>query len=92
MTFFSRWDHERCIILCIGVDSLFQKNLESALSRMWSGLPPLNPYSLHVPIIETVIAMQDQSVWSIRDIVRDVEKVSMATTVGNVHFLTVLTL
>ena len=37
-------------------------------------MQPLEPYSLHIPLVEAVVAMQDLSVWSVRDIVRIVEK------------------
>ncbi|KAF2202858.1 hypothetical protein GQ43DRAFT_297528 [Delitschia confertaspora ATCC 74209] len=38
--------------------------------------PSSGPYSPHVPIIEAIIAIQDYSVWSERDVVRNVEGVS----------------
>ncbi|KAF1365437.1 hypothetical protein EJ07DRAFT_96580, partial [Lizonia empirigonia] len=76
MTFFSRWDSQSCNILCIGVDLHFQQLLQSILARMWSGLPPSEQYSMHVPVIEAVVALHDLSVWSVRDSVRNVEKAS----------------
>lgn len=80
MTFCSRWDPQRCVILCIGVDLTFQHLLQRILSHMWSRLPPSEPYSLHVPLIEAIIELHDSSVWSIRDIVRSIEKVSVTKT------------
>ncbi|KAF2273333.1 uncharacterized protein EI97DRAFT_383950 [Westerdykella ornata] len=76
MTFCSRWTPEGCIVLCMSASPRFQNLLRWSLTRMWSKVPPFEPYSLHVPIIEAVIAMQDLSVWSIRDAVRSVEKAS----------------
>ncbi|CAO2655074.1 Nn.00g118070.m01.CDS01 [Neocucurbitaria sp. VM-36] len=74
MTFCSRWESEQSSILCIGADSSFQNILEEALLRMWPELPHLDPFSLLVPLIEAVIAMYDHSIWSVRDVIRAVEK------------------
>ncbi|KAH7381533.1 hypothetical protein BKA66DRAFT_464397 [Pyrenochaeta sp. MPI-SDFR-AT-0127] len=74
MTFCSRWEPANCSILCIGVNTSFQTLFREILPRVWPELPSSNPYSLHIPIIETIIAMHDSSVWSLRNIVRDVEK------------------
>jgi hypothetical protein len=78
MTFCSRWDPHRCLILCIGVDLTFQHLLQQNLSRMWSKLSPSEPFSLHVPLVQTIIELQDSSVWSVRDVVRTIEKASAA--------------
>ncbi|ORY18334.1 hypothetical protein BCR34DRAFT_529167 [Clohesyomyces aquaticus] len=74
MTFVSRWNPDRCSVLCIGVPNSFQHLLNSTLLSMWSRIPPSEPYSLHVPLIEAIVSMQDSSVWSVRDIVRSIEK------------------
>jgi hypothetical protein len=76
MTFCFRWDLERCTILCIGVDTVFQSFLQDTLNNMWSHLPHSELASLLVPLIETIIAMHDQSVWSVRDVTRGAEKVT----------------
>lgn len=75
MTFCSRWTPEGCTVLCIGTPKLFQDLLHDTLSRMWPILPQSEPFSLHVPIVEAVVAMQDSSIWSVRDAVRSMEKV-----------------
>jgi hypothetical protein len=80
MTFCSRWDPQGCVVLCIGVGSTFQHLLQQALSRMWSRLPPSEPFSLHVPLVQTILEFQDLSVWSIRDLVRITEKASVTKT------------
>jgi hypothetical protein len=74
MTLCSRWVSGHCTILCIGASSLFRGLLQGALSQLRTMLQPSEPYSLHIPLIEAVVAMQDLSVWSVRDIVRSVEK------------------
>ncbi|KAF2809136.1 uncharacterized protein BDZ99DRAFT_463941 [Mytilinidion resinicola] len=74
MTFFSCWNPTRSFILCIGIPPSFQIALQNTLLQMWPGIPPSEPYSLHVPLVETIVAMQELSVWSVRDVVRDIEK------------------
>jgi hypothetical protein len=76
MTFCSRWVSGHCTILCIGASSLFRGLLQDALAQLGTMVQPLEPYSLHIPLLEAVVAMQDLSVWSVRDIVRSVEKAS----------------
>jgi hypothetical protein len=77
MTFCSRWIAGRCAILCIGASSSFKELLQDAHKRLEAALPLAEPYSLHLPLVEAIIAMQDLSVWYVRDIVRSVEKASM---------------
>jgi hypothetical protein len=76
MTFCSRWVSGHCTILCIGASSLFRGLLQDALAQLGTMVQPLEPYSLHMPLLEAVVAMHDLSVWSVRDIVRSVEKAS----------------
>lgn len=76
MTFCSRWVSGHCMILCIGASSLFRGLLQGALSQLGTIVQPSEPYSLHIPLVEAIVAMQDLSVWSVRDIVRSVEKAS----------------
>lgn len=76
MTFCFYWENEHCSILCLGVDDLFQSLLQDILYRDWPTFPSSDPCCLLVPLIETVIAMYDRSVWSIRDVTREAEKAS----------------
>ncbi|KAF1833406.1 hypothetical protein BDW02DRAFT_623654 [Decorospora gaudefroyi] len=76
MTFCSRWVSSRCTILCIGAYSLFRGLLQDGLVQLGTTLQPSEPYSLHIPLVEAIVAMQDLSVWSVRNIVRSVEKAS----------------
>ncbi|KAF2474351.1 uncharacterized protein BDR25DRAFT_215887, partial [Lindgomyces ingoldianus] len=75
LTFVSHWLPNRCAVLCIGVPTSFRCLLHSALLSMWPTIPPFEPYSLHVAVIEAVVSLQDSTVWSVRDIVRSIEKV-----------------
>jgi hypothetical protein len=45
---------------------------------MWPKLSPSEPFSMHVPLVQTILELQDSSVWSIRDVVRTIEKASAA--------------
>lgn len=76
MTFCSRWTSGRCAILCIGACPLFRELLQDALVQLEMKLSSSEPYSLHVPLVEAVVALQEVSVWSVRDIVRGIEKAS----------------
>jgi hypothetical protein len=76
MTFCSRWTPQKCIVLCIGVDPTFQNLLQQNVSHMWPGVPPSEPFSLHVPLVQAILDLQDSSIWSIRDVVRAMEKAS----------------
>lgn len=75
MTFFSRWSPDRCSVLCVGMPHTFIVLLQENLSRLQPKMPSSNPYSLHIPLIESIIAMHDSSVWFVRDVVRSVERV-----------------
>lgn len=44
---------------------------------MWSKLPPAEPFALHVPLVQTILELQDFSVCSIRDIVRNIEQAGL---------------
>lgn len=75
MSFFSSWSPDRCSMLCVGTPHLFPTLLHTTLSRIWPYIPSADPYSLHIPLTESIIAMHDSSIWFVRDIIRSVEKV-----------------
>lgn len=79
MTFFSRWEKDHSIVFCIGTDHSFERLLQENVNRMSEKLSLINPWSMQVPLIETVVALQDRSVWKVRDVVRNVEKVCLIT-------------
>ncbi|KAF2621524.1 hypothetical protein BU25DRAFT_426424 [Macroventuria anomochaeta] len=78
MNFCFCWDLGRCSIHCVGVDPSFQSLLQDILRRMWSQLPPAEPRSLLVPLMEIIIVMYGRSVWSIRDITWRAEKANQS--------------
>ncbi|KAH7356125.1 hypothetical protein BKA66DRAFT_473879 [Pyrenochaeta sp. MPI-SDFR-AT-0127] len=74
MTFFSRWSPGQCAIICIGVPASLHCFVQKVIPSMWSKLSSSQPFALHVPLMESIVAMHDTSIWSIRDKVRNIEK------------------
>ena len=71
--------------MCIGASSLFQRLLQDALARLDSLLSLDEPYSLHIPLVEAIVSMYDVSVWSVRDVVRGVEKAGPIMTMSKLR-------
>lgn len=63
-----------CII--VGAPDELRKDLEDFLLENPDSLNFTDPFAMHIPLIDRVIKMYDISVWSVRDLVRIVEKVS----------------
>ena len=63
-----------CII--VGAPNELRKDLEDFLLENPDSLNFIDPFAMHMPLIDRVIKMYDVSVWSVRDVVRMVEKVS----------------
>lgn len=64
------------VILCFDTPEHFRQRLFQALnSSTWTLSEPVI-YQLHAYLIDQIINLYDESVWALRDIVRDVEKVS----------------
>lgn len=75
MNFFGRWEPGRCMILCVDTPDNFREQLEQAMNSEQGGLDLSDPFVLHIPLMDQIITLYDQSVWSIRDLIRRVEKV-----------------
>ena len=58
-----------------GLSTTLYQLLENSLQCMWSELPWESPWSLQLPLLESLISLHDYAVWSMRNVVRDVEKV-----------------
>ncbi|EOA86728.1 uncharacterized protein SETTUDRAFT_178730 [Exserohilum turcica Et28A] len=86
MTFCYRWDYKSIVVLCIGVDASFQNHLYQNLGHMWSEIQGSQPGSLLVPLIEVLVMIYDQSVWSIRDVIRHAEMDRTRSTRDATHF------
>lgn len=72
------------MMLCIGVRDLFKGLLLDALQRLETAQQPAEPFSLHVPLLGAIVGMHDVSVWSMRDVVRGIEKVKTIDSI-NTH-------
>jgi hypothetical protein len=83
MTFCSQWISDRYTILCTGASPLFRRLLKDALAQAGTMFLSSEPCSLHVPLLEAIAGMQDSSGWSLREIVRGIEKVIIVESVGH---------
>ena len=75
MSFFGRWESGRCMILCVDTPDDFREQLEQSMNNEQEELDLNDPFALHLPLMDQIIALYDRSVWSIRDLIRRVEKV-----------------
>ena len=75
MTFFTRWEQNHSITLCIDTPSNTKSMLEIALSQDLSTLNLMDPFAVYVPLIDHIITLYDRSIWGIRDLIRNIEKV-----------------
>lgn len=74
MGFFTCWDNSgRCRVLCIDTPEDLQSGLETVLQE---SLNPRDPFAMHIPLLDQIVKLYDDSVWRVRDPVRDIEKVS----------------
>lgn len=74
--FFTNWlSADQQVILCFDLPSTLQSRLQSTLPSNSENFSLNDPYSLHATIVEEVSATFNNSVWSLRDLVRMVEKV-----------------
>jgi hypothetical protein len=78
MPFFTQWQPCQRTALCIGVPRSIQARLETSLAEKRMSVDSLDPYSMHVVLLDKIVALYYHSVWLIRDIIRDAESVNMA--------------
>ena len=74
--FFTYWLPDHHVVLCFDLPSALQSRLQSTLSSNQDKFRVNDPYSIHTFIVEEVSSLFDISVWSLRDLVRMVEKVT----------------
>ena len=72
--FHTRWTPHSNSVLCFDIPRPIQAKIEERVSSLDSTDLP-NLYALHVPVIEEVIQLYNDSVWALRDEIRRVEKV-----------------
>jgi hypothetical protein len=75
MSFFTQWFPGHSIVLCIGAPKQTSTRLASSLAESTSPLNFSDPFSMHVPILDQMIILYDESVWQIRHMIRRREKV-----------------
>jgi hypothetical protein len=72
---FTRWDSPNgCRILCVDAPEAFRHDLKISLEKM-STLDLKDPFCMHVPLLDEIVKLYDQSLWRFRDAVRAIEKV-----------------
>lgn len=74
MSFFTQWCLGYCMCIIMGAPDGLRKGLEDFLLENPDSLNFTDPFAMHVPLMDRVIKMYDISVWSVRDLVRIVEK------------------
>ena len=75
MSFFTYWEPGHCVVLCIDTPDTLATELERTLSRDSNRFNLIDPFSLHIPLMDQIIKLYDKSVWGIRDLIRGIEKV-----------------
>lgn len=80
MTFFTYWEPNSCILLCIDTPQSLQSNLKTTLSKKTVSVDSEDPFGMHVPLMDEIVKLYDRSVWEIRDLVRPIEKVYSPST------------
>jgi hypothetical protein len=75
MTFLGRWEPGCGLTICMDTPDSFRYFLERSLNDDTSIIDLIDPFAPFVPLMDQVIVLYDQSVWSIRNLVRRLEKV-----------------
>lgn len=96
MTLLSHWDelagtHQ---ILCIDTPEDFPEKLMKALSQPSSSQETqkhfMDPFSMHAQLLDQVVKLNDESVWAVRDPIREIEKVPLLfflLVLGSISYL-----
>ena len=78
MGFFTHYTvSSKSTLLCFDVPDIFRNRLQESLNGRSE---TYSPYDLHSFVINEAVTLYDDSVWTIRDFVRDVENVSTPIT------------
>jgi hypothetical protein len=74
MGFFTHWDNSgHCRVLCIDTPEKLPSDLQTALKG--SPFKRSDPFAMHIPLLDQIVRLYDDSVWQVRHPVRDIEKV-----------------
>lgn len=79
MSFYTEWKPNSTISLCFDVPNPAQLRLSQALASRQQPLDVKDVYASHVLILNEIVNMFDESVWALRDGVREIEKVVIWT-------------
>ncbi|EXA33895.1 hypothetical protein FOVG_15186 [Fusarium oxysporum f. sp. pisi HDV247] len=75
MTFFTTWNPpNRNAVFCFDTPSALQNKVQEALSSVDDNRWSFDPYSIHAVLIDAVLDVYNASVWSARDLIRNIEK------------------
>ena len=66
------------IIICFDTPPVLQDRLLSALQQLKDPIVHTDPYSLQTLVFDQIINLHDESVWSVRDLIRSSEKVKVS--------------
>ncbi|KAI9739797.1 MAG: hypothetical protein M1834_006518 [Cirrosporium novae-zelandiae] len=73
--FFTRWTSpNRNVVLCFGIPPGEKKQLQTSLKTNWNEYGCFDPYFLHSIINYEILVLYDRSIWSMRDVIRKIEK------------------
>ncbi|KAH8696053.1 hypothetical protein BGW36DRAFT_380134 [Talaromyces proteolyticus] len=73
MTIVSRWDFNgQRRILCIDTPDDFPRHMQDALQN--KAPDSRDPFAMHLPLMDQIVRLNDESVWAIRDPIREIEK------------------
>ena len=75
MSFYTKWTPHFTLNLCFDVPMAFQIRLRQALDLREQPFGVDDLYASHVTILDQILMMFDESVWALRDGVRQIEKV-----------------
>ena len=75
MSFYTKWTPHFTLNFCFDVPTASQKRLRQALDSCEPPFGLKNPYVSHVRILDQILMLFDESVWALRDGVRQIEKV-----------------
>lgn len=78
VTLFIRWDSKNCNIqLALFLDCPEEFEFKDRLQARLRSIDQKDPYAWHATLADEIKHLYDHSIWSLRDLVRGVEKVSI---------------
>lgn len=76
MTFFTHWDVHSSLMICVNTPTEFIEKLMIALKKEGQiFLDSEDPFAIFIPVMDEILKIYNDSVWSVRDVLRPIEKV-----------------